>query len=400
MCILISPNVVFVSGAYNGAIYDFNKNRLFAVNHDANLFLKRLVQGGYAESTEEKEYYSLLINNKLLEHGYPFREYIPQGNISTKLNFAWLEVTQMCNLRCIHCYEGEAHNVSIYRLSLLEWKRILKELSEAGCSHIQFIGGEPSYCPYIIDLIDEAGSLKFKTITFFTNCTNISDDLVKCLKRNNVLIKVSIYGHTAAIHDKITSVKGSFNNTINNIKMLQQNSISVSAVVTIMFENELYYENIIQFIHELGIQFDKFDLVREVSGCKQNCKLVSRKDLIEKKYRTKPKFSISKEWFDKSVTQNTCWYGKFAIAENGDVFPCVFERKIIYGNLKNMTVCEVLNSSVVKNYWRMDFSKIDECNECEFRFACKDCRPLGELNGNITKKNIRCLYHPRTGEWK
>ena len=214
-----------------------------------------------------------------------------------------------------------------------------------------------------------------------------------------LIFNLSIYGHNSEIHDKITTVNGSFDKMISSVHKMIEHGVNVYAAITIMKENEKHFEKIIKYVKSIGMIYSKFDLVRAVSGCRQNCHLTTRRDLIQKKYRTMPKFSITKARFDKAFYVNTCWHGKFAITENGDVLPCVFERDTSYGNLKNMSVDELLKSQQLNKYWYMDFSQIEECGDCEFRFACKDCRPLGKLNGGIDKKNIRCLYHPKTGVW-
>lgn len=400
MNILINKNVVLVLGINNGAIYNFNNNRIYSINHEALSFLLRFSQGVQPKTFEEQEYLARLEGEKLIQRNFHFQEYVPSVQVKNVLYFAWLEVTQLCNLRCVHCYEGDAHKSIENKLSVGEWKRIIKELSEVACPNIQFIGGEPSCYPNIVELIDFAGSLGFRSIGFFTNATRISDGLLSCLNRNQVRVNVSIYGHTAAVHDKITTIHGSFDKSINAIKKMINQGINVSVAITVMRENEQFFEEIVQLVKSLGVKHQKFDLVREVNGCRQNCHLVTREDLIQKKYRKKPNFSITKEWFDNSFEINTCWYGKFAIAENGDIFPCVFERNIKYGNLRNCSIQELLYSRKLTDCWHMDFSKIEECKDCEYRYACKDCRPLGMLNGGINKKSIRCSYSPKTGEWK
>lgn len=42
--------------------------------------------------------------------------------------------------------------------------------------------------------------------------------------------------------------------------------------------------------------------------------------------------------------------------------------------------------------------KIRECSECEYRYACFDCRP-NSLSGNIYEKPWYCTYNPLLGEW-
>lgn len=400
MNIKLNDNVIFVSGAYNAAIYDFNRNKIFSVNKESKEFLLRYIQGEQAKTTEEKAYLLFLRQNGLLGNTNIFPEYNPQPNTENILNFVWLEVTQACNLRCRHCYEGSTHISQINRLSVDKWKKVITELAECGCKNIQFIGGEPACFPDIIQLLDFAKKYEFCSIGFFTNATMISNALLMCFIRNNINVIVSLYGATADIHDCITQVAGSFEKTVNNIKRMLTTGISVTVSITLMRENEDFYEQTVRFVKDLGVKKIKYDLVRKTDGSCKECGLVSRMHLIADKYRLKPKFTISKEKFDNAAWQNTCWYGKFAITENGDVLPCVFERNIIYGNVLETSIKDLLNSEKLSMYWNYDLSKVEECKDCEFRYACKDCRPLGILNGGIKRKNSRCLYSPLTGEWK
>lgn len=392
--------VYFVPGAVNGAIYDLRNNHLYAVNQETNTFLVNYCQNRLMSLNVEEETYI----DKLFQENLLSRDYSPKRIIDTPyarkniLNFVWLEVTQNCNMRCLHCYEGETHLSTKHCLSVDAWKNIIKQLYAAGCSSIQFIGGEPSCYPKIIDLLDYAGEFKFKKIGFFTNATLFSTGLIQSIKRNRVNVHVSLYGHTAMLHDSITTIKGSFEKTTATILQLLAEKIPVSVAITVMKENEQYFEEIIKFVKELGVTKFKYDLVREVKNCQQNCHLVSRRDLINKKFLVRPNFVISEEKFYKALSENTCWYGKFAISDNGDVYPCVFEREIKYGNLFNTTISELLKSKALTEYWHLDFSQIEECKSCEYRYACKDCRPLGKLNGN-NAKNVRCLYQPLLGIW-
>lgn len=358
----------------------------------------RYIRGEAVSNQEEHDYIFMLVQNGLLKENIKYEQY-ECTHTDIKLNFAWLEITQACNLRCIHCYEGENHRTEENSLSTQEWKRIIRELFDVKCHNIQFIGGEPSCYVDIIELVDFARTFDFNSIGFFTNATIITDEMIDCFVRNNVTVNVSIYGHTAELHDSITTICGSFDKTISHVNKMINKGIKVNAAITVMKENEDSFEDIVAFAKAVGMKYSKFDLVREVCGCKQDCHSVTRNDLIKKKYRTQPSFVINKGWFNKAYLYNTCWYGKFAIAESGDVLPCVFEREIKYGNLKNRSIKELLNSIELKKYWFMDFSQINECKVCEYRFACKDCRPLGMINGGIDKKNKRCLYNPLMGVW-
>ena len=399
MVISLSKKTVVVFGAVNGAIYDFKRNRIYAINHESCKFLKNFIATHHVENNEEQQYLDELYSKELIDLEYNYSKFKFEEEFDSQINFCWLEVTQSCNLKCIHCYEGIAHESKSNKLKTEEWFLVLDQLNALGCKYIQFIGGEPSCCNEIIKLLDYAGNLNFKSISYFTNGTILHDDLLKCFVRNSVRINVSLYGPSARIHDAITLTQGSFNKTVNNIHRMLDNNLSVTIAVSIMRENEEYYNDTIKFIRSIGIKNFKFDLVRSVKSCGDKFHEATRKDLIELKCRTKPHFSISEQKFQAAQRRNTCWYGKFAVSETGDVLPCVFERQIVYGNVKDKSIFEILNSYACKEFWHLDFSKVDECKQCEFRYACKDCRPLGIVAGSIKQKNPRCFYSPKKGRW-
>jgi radical SAM protein with 4Fe4S-binding SPASM domain len=86
--------------------------------------------------------------------------------------------------------------------------------------------------------------------------------------------------------------------------------------------------------------------------------------------------------------------------ENGDVIPCEFERNFKYGNIREYSINEILNKEETISKWNLNFDKIETCKDCEYRYACKDCRALGlSVCGSMTSKNPRCLYDPYQGVW-
>ena len=115
----------------------------------------------------------------------------------------------------------------------------------------------------------------------------------------------------------------------------------------------------------------------------------------------KPYFKANLNWFSNAYYNNTCWYGKCVISTDGNVYPCEFENNIIYGNIRQQSIIDIIRDCKIDKYWYLDFTKIEYCKDCEFRFACRDCRPLAYAQkGNILEKNPRCKYNPYLGIWE
>ena len=79
----------------------------------------------------------------------------------------------------------------------------------------------------------------------------------------------------------------------------------------------------------------------------------------------------------------------------------MFARDVTLGNLSAMSVKELLERPELKKHWYFDYSEVETCRDCEYRFACKDCRPLAMASsGDMHAKNPRCRYDPYKGEWE
>ena len=391
-------DVVYVRGAIGAAIYDFNNEDVYWLDEEGREVAEKCVIAGQQPKTEkEKEFMQ-----KLQEYGLydgETRTFIEEEFRESGLNFAWLELTQKCNLRCVHCYEGPTH-VCNDELKKEDWISVLHTLKTEGCDRIQFIGGEPCCVPYLADLIQCAATLDFKQTELFTNATIFNQDLLDCCQKHTVTVRISLYGSDAATHEGITGVKGSFEKTVYWIRKLLENHVKVSVAIVLMKENVNKRDEIALFLQKLGVNDFKFDVIRSVPGGIQSAHLVSEQDKHRYAYRKKPIFKADKKMFYRAMHENMCWAGKIAVSSDGNIYPCVFERNIVYGNIREQSLQEILRGKIKESCWRLHFGMIEKCGSCEFRFACSDCRALANAeSGNLYAKNPRCLYDPSRGIW-
>ena len=103
----INRNVVYVKGAVNGAIYNFNTGKVFSVNQTACSIIEAYIDDSLPLAGNE--YLELLRDNLLISSSYIPVRFIPCLDDSVQLDMAWIEITQKCNLKCLHCYEGDTH---------------------------------------------------------------------------------------------------------------------------------------------------------------------------------------------------------------------------------------------------------------------------------------------------
>src|SRR5215470_4920803 len=120
------------------------------------------------------------------------------------VTFLWLELTNRCNLQCVHCYAEsgpEAGEGDL--LSSADYLGILSTLREAGCERVQFIGGEPTLNKDLPRFIAHARSIGYQYIEVFTNLLHLPQALLDCFTEYRVNVATSIYSHRPIIHDRI-----------------------------------------------------------------------------------------------------------------------------------------------------------------------------------------------------
>lgn len=409
-----------VEGKGKSALYDFKSKRIFKINHVAGdildlcdgeknfLDIENIVSKRYENvcrdeiiqcilGLHEKRVVKLLPKKKKIT-----KKTIPDGGIKNYDRFLKMlhcEITGRCNLKCIHCY-GRFGNSSIEGddLSTTEWKKIISDAKKLKTETLQFIGGEPLLRKDFLELFHHSYSLSFDKIDIFTNGTLVSESIAKELSRKNVDIRFSVYGHIPEIHDEITQVKGSFKLLIAGIKKLKKRNAYLKAEAILSVKNINYKEKISNFFRkELDIpvyfgitrpiNVKDFDLVPGVMS-QHYCEFPSSL----KKFNEGEicidlaNFTIRKKW-------NECFAGRLCINSNGNVIPCIFARELLIGNIRNKTLVDLYreDAKFIRVNYKID--NVDECKDCELRYACRDCRPWAySITGNWYAKNPYCHH--------
>lgn len=400
MEIFLGNDNYFVEGYKNGAIYDLKNEKVYELNETAKEAIIKYFQNEELNNKQE-EFIARLIKKKII---------IP-NEISDELkfqkpnyciNFAWLELTDDCNLRCVHCYGsfGCPKVSKKEKLHIDDWKNVIDQLYDYGCRDIQLIGGEPLCSIDYKEIIIYLRKKGYKKITIFTNATLINETNINIIKDNNVNIRFSLYGYNEQTHESITKIKGSFKKTVDAIQLLKENGVKVSVAVVIMAENEQYLDKIRNFVvNDLKIDYNGFDVIRPSCINDNLTHRVKNYDLLSKRYYTLPKFKIRREQFINNHFYNPCLNKKIAITCYGDVIPCIFSRDAIAGNIKTSSLKNIQDK--IENKWEINKNKIEECQNCEYKYACSDCRPLAiGVNGKELSKYPRCCYSPKEGIWR
>jgi radical SAM protein with 4Fe4S-binding SPASM domain len=163
-----------------------------------------------------------------------------------------LEVTYKCNLNCIHC-SSEAKPTNITEMKRDDCLRIIGEASKLGAKKIAFSGGEPLMWSHIIDAVKTAQENGLQSTIYTSGNVLEFEPVAKRLKELGVKRFIfSVFGSTSSSHQRITRVQGSFEKTLNAMKIAKGIGLSTEAHFVPISINYHELVDIVNLVEEYG----------------------------------------------------------------------------------------------------------------------------------------------------
>lgn len=141
-------------------------------------------------------------------------------------------ITQRCNLKCLHCYAQATREGAPDELSTEEGMVLLEDLAAFGAPVILFSGGEPLMRPDLTELIKKAVSLEMRAV-ISTNGTLITREKAEELKDLGLsYVGISLDG-TEEVNDRFRKVKGAYKRALAGVKNCQAVGLKVGLRFTL-----------------------------------------------------------------------------------------------------------------------------------------------------------------------
>jgi radical SAM protein with 4Fe4S-binding SPASM domain len=342
-------------------------------------------------------------------------------NFFSAPTMVWWDVTNQCNFNCIHCYSRSSmKNDNSDELTLIEAKKLIDELADAGVFYIFFLGGEPFIRN---DFLEILSYVKHKGIdvSINTNGWFINKNIAKYLKNIGVnRINISLDGPTEKIHDSFRMKTGSFNRVINAVKnLLDANIPNIGIVSTISKYNINELDQIIDLAanlgassyqcvvltgtgrgldnySDLGLSGEDFQklrfLINEYSSKYMNKMFVYSIEGVWDKpeHRCVQKGLVRPDFMGCRAGRTCC-----NINYNGDIIPCLLVREPVAGNIRSQTFKQIWDDSPVFNNFRKKRVDLIECKDCEWNDICvREC-PVSpsqlEIDSKTRMNNIQYI---------
>lgn len=313
-----------------------------------------------------------------------------------------LEITHKCNLQCKHCYSNSGTKRE-HELTYEEFRKLIDQLAHIGVLNVMVTGGEPLLHPHFFEIIEYIRSRPMSCM-LFTNGTLLTEHIVKKLKNLNVLcVAISLDGATAETHDSFRSVPGSFEKTVEAIKMLKGAGIPVRGNICIHKGNLNEIAAIITLLKQLGVDAYRMWPVSYSGRYGDSDIFVTREEIADvfkkvKQYKVERGEKLEMEFFYSQQVKNCgIGSGNLTIRSNGIVVPCTpFPDDASLGNVRETTVAEIWNNSPFLNEARtINAFEHEMCGTCKHVAVCRGgC--IGDVyrrNGKLSCGNeFECAY--------
>jgi len=240
-------------------------------------------------------------------------------SVSSKppVDFLWLELTNRCNLQCIHCYADSGPKAEKGTLTTADYIGLMTEAFALGCRRVQFIGGEPTLYRDLPVLIRTARQMGFDFIEIYTNLTILPEELLECFVANRVHVATSVYGPAGERHDAITLVDGSFEKTIRNLRRIIKAGLPVRASIIEMETNAGYTDSTVAFLRGIGVPNVSVGALRHI-GRGAACESSEMSELC-----------------------GNCAGATLCVSPTGVVSPCIMSKQWAVGSIRDASLSDL-----------------------------------------------------------
>jgi heme b synthase len=351
----------------------------------------------------------------------------PCQNVPTLRMLFW-ELTNACNMQCVHCRAEPSQSRSSVELSTSEAISLLEEIVSFAKPVVVLSGGEPLIRPDWGEIASYGASLGLRML-LATNGSLVTREIAEQMASCGIQrISVSIDGADEESHDGFRGVRGAFEAAWRGIENARAAGIPYQINTTVTKRNIGQLPQILQLAVERGAAaLHLFLLVP--TGCGKE---IAQEEMIEPSeyeqvlewlfeqsrsvaidlratcaphyYRVVLQRSGSKPSTENhsgqrasSRPQKGCLAGSAVcfVSHAGDVFPCGY-LPVAAGNVRREPLAKIWQQSDVFRLLRDENNLQGKCGYCEYRRVCMGCRARAyAVTGNYLSAEPYCIYEPR-----
>lgn len=333
--------------------------------------------------------------------------------MKNEFHIQW-HITNLCNLRCKHCYQDDFSKKYDLDWSGLErisenTLAVLRDWNRTASIHLT--GGEPLLRPELFMLLNHLDQKAIvEELGIITNGLLLGQEMVERLSVVSKLkkIKISLDGANQETNDSIRQ-KGTFKKVIKNLPIIKkEEDFEIIFMFTVMKRNFKALPSFLKLSQDLGV--DGFIIERFVpwgKGRERMDEVLNKEEwrelietlldlfLINEKNALLPyqAFQVNFNGEEPELLGAPCVIGRdgLCIMPEGNVFPCR-RFPISIGNLLNGSLKQIWERSSLLDQLRKKENLKGQCGKCEME-DCRGCRSLAlALTGDYLGEDPHCWY--------
>ncbi|OGJ05985.1 hypothetical protein A2456_02465 [Candidatus Nomurabacteria bacterium RIFOXYC2_FULL_36_19] len=331
-----------------------------------------------------------------------------------RLEAVHLEASAECNMRCVHCYQGDLI-ASGLKLNLTEIISLLDQMQRMQVNNIGISGGEPLMMKNLDVVLRASEERNIRISALFTNGLLINEKFVQTVR--SLLSKFPVFVSLDSIPGNTFAFRGFsggeshriLSKIIDNLRTLVQFGIPVTVNTVINLENIEHLGKMYDLMIECGVKswrlgFPKPTTLFQLRGASFNpgWQMIAERclPLLGRHLANGSPFSLQIEYLFREVLfkqglqilsdqDYVCDYEgrrrECCVKPNGDVVSCAYCTEIPVGNIRKTSLWDVWYSKAMQEIKTIRIGDVEGCRGCDLRSLCgTGCRANAYfLHGNF-----------------
>ncbi len=334
------------------------------------------------------------------------------------------EMTQACDLNCVHCRAAAQPLRHSLELSTEEAYGLVDQVAAMGVPLFVLTGGDPLKRPDIYDIVKYACNTSLKTSLTPSATPLLTREAIFRLKENGLMrLAVSLDAPTAELHDGFRRVPGSYQRTLDAVNWCNEAGLPIQVNTTVTRRNVGDLDAMIELLSKLDVVlWSVFFLVPTGRG--QTADLLNAEEheqVFAKLYAASKRvpfhikttegqhyrrFVLQQKANDPNAKRGEAdmiarapvgvndGKGFVFVSHMGEVYPSGFLPQPA-GNIRRQSLTDIYHNSPLFLSLRDSSQLKGKCGYCEFHDICGGSRARAfALTGDPLGEEPCCAYVP------
>ncbi|HET8546522.1 MAG TPA: TIGR04053 family radical SAM/SPASM domain-containing protein [Bryobacteraceae bacterium] len=341
------------------------------------------------------------------------------------------EVTQACDLACVHCRASAMPARNPFELTTTDGFRLLDEVKRFGESGgmtplMVFTGGDPLKRPDLFEMMRYSVRLGLRTNVSPSATPLLTNEAIDEFKRIGIArMAISLDGASGETHDAFRGIPGTFDRAMIALRHAQKIGLDVQYQTTVTKRNLHELEQIAQIGADVGVkmwslfflivtgraageddlsgeEYERvFDIIYQISKtapfdvktteAMHYRRYVAQRRKEEMRGGAAPDDASRVAFRTAGVSDAK---GFVFVSHQGEVYPSGF-LPLSAGNVKRESLVDIYRQSALFRILRDTTLRDGKCGACEYHKLCGGSRSRAyALTGNYLAEDPRCTYFP------